>query len=69
MYNKITYPSPYVALRAVRFLSRQPGFAGTLAIYPCSACGAWHLTSHRVGKTWRKFQNEGYWRSRHRTPE
>ncbi|MHA6668225.1 hypothetical protein ACX3O0_05095 [Homoserinimonas sp. A447] len=60
MCQKVTYSFRIEALRAARAISEQPGFPGTLAVYPCPGCGSWHLTSHQVGKKWLKFQDRNY---------
>lgn len=56
MCTKFRHPTRAAAAKAIQAIRSKPSFIGRLAIYPCTDCGGWHLTSHRVSRKWRGFQ-------------
>lgn len=55
--NKISYPTPTVALRAARQIRQSFTAKGRATlpcgVHPCPVCHSWHITSHQVQRKWR----------------
>jgi len=56
-YINVIYPSRNAAVLALKANRRSGAHRRRETnLYPCWACKGWHLTSKRVGASWKRFQ-------------